>query len=94
MAWIERKKDFIKRPQREKKKVDFPKGDYGDTVIWKPVECPTCGITRLKCMRTDGRLRYHICLECGTRFKSIEKKGKLCRNCQKNPFGQEEIRDF
>lgn len=42
------------------------------SVRWVPIRCPECGGQR---KRTYGRFeteRYHKCLRCSTRFKSVE----------------------
>lgn len=44
-------------------------------VVYSPLRCPVkkCRSTRLKNYGRNGRHRYHRCLICGKRFKSMEK---------------------
>ena len=46
-------------------------------VAFLPVRCPGCGSDRQKTTgaplpRGPGRLRYHVCRDCGLRFRSVE----------------------
>ena len=41
-------------------------------VAWLPIRCPHCKSKHQRNYKTRGRLRYHLCQDCGERFKSLE----------------------
>lgn len=41
-------------------------------VVFRPVRCPACESKNHRIYKTDLPVRYHQCLDCGKRFKSIE----------------------
>ena len=67
-------------PKRERKKAELveeelPVEEDGrvPVVEWTPVVCKKCGERhRIKINKTLGKVRYHICLACGSNFKSVE----------------------
>lgn len=60
--------------------IDFPDDDDRvdpdayPTVPRLPARCPNCGRNRARVtgQSRTGMVRYHRCLSCGTRFKSVE----------------------
>lgn len=75
MAWIERKKDWIK-PERKAapSPAVLPIEDNEPTehgVTWRPVRCPLCNSKKCPVYKSAPPVRYHKC-ECGHDFKSIE----------------------
>ena len=44
-------------------------------VVWQPIRCPRCNERhRIRNYRTQGKLRYHKCLSCEAKFKSLEQR--------------------
>ena len=41
-------------------------------VPFVPFRCPKCGRHKPRTQHVRGRLRTHICLACGARYRSIE----------------------
>lgn len=41
-------------------------------VPFVPYRCPNCDRHRVKTLNSRGRVRQHVCLACGTRYKSYE----------------------
>lgn len=60
--------------------IGFPESDDRDdpdsypTVPRLPARCPECGRNRSRVngQSRTGVVRYHVCLACKTRFKSVE----------------------
>ena len=46
----------------------------GRAVAYQPVQCPDCRSTDVPVQRTVMPVRYHHCRNCGTNFKSVEKR--------------------
>ena len=77
--WI--KKDENKRwlngytpaKKRQKIKETSTEDHSEEAVTYRPIKCPKCGSKKNNCYKTDLPVRYHKCLNCGWRFKSIEK---------------------
>lgn len=41
-------------------------------VPYVPFDCPHCGRNKPRTGRVMGRIRYHQCLACGTRYRSLQ----------------------
>lgn len=39
---------------------------------FRPLRCPACNNDRVPYYSKRGRLRYHLCRDCGARFRSLE----------------------
>jgi len=42
-------------------------------VIWHIIHCPKCGSKNVPVHTTKRPVRYHICSDCGHKFKSVER---------------------
>lgn len=53
---------------------DDDDSDFYPTVPRVPPRCPRCGKNRARCtgQNRSGVTRYHRCLSCGQRFRSME----------------------
>jgi len=58
------------KPVEELEDVEEEKGLA--CVAWIPIRCPHCASKHQNNYKTRGRLRYHLCQDCGERFKSLE----------------------
>jgi hypothetical protein len=76
--WANKTEGWLKR-YRPKKEHDTVKpigrpikrdADYG--VIFIPLKCPKCRSKNIKCHTSNPPIRYHVCKDCGHKFKSIE----------------------
>lgn len=47
-------------------------GEDVRTIIWRVIKCPECGSTKVPVETTRRPIRYHVCSDCGCRFKSVE----------------------
>lgn len=47
-------------------------GDRLPVVPFVPFRCPKCRATKPATYGSTGRLRYHRCKHCGTKFRSLE----------------------
>ena len=43
-----------------------------EIVIYPRLHCPACQSTETRIASTRKPIRYHVCLACGQRFKSVE----------------------
>jgi ribosomal protein S27E len=60
------------QPKRRKKPVKKP-GPEDVFVEYVKVKCPNCKSTKTQVYNTNYLpIRYHKCLKCGFRFKSVE----------------------
>jgi hypothetical protein len=50
----------------------FGEEDMLPLVPFVPFRCPSCGRHKPRTGRVSGRVRYHQCLACGTRYRSLE----------------------
>lgn len=70
---IPRKRRRRPKPKPPDDDLDEPDADDGlACVVWRPIRCPACRSTHQRNYRTNGRVRYHRCQDCETRFKSYE----------------------
>lgn len=75
-----------RRPGSAQKKKLSPEPDGVPCVVWEPVKCPGCGSAN--CRVVDSRaipVRVHVCNDCGSRFRSVE---KAVRQNENAPSGQ------
>lgn len=49
-----------------------PLDDRLPIVAFVPFRCPKCGACKPRTYGQRGRVRYHICSECQTRYRSLE----------------------
>jgi predicted RNA-binding Zn-ribbon protein involved in translation (DUF1610 family) len=47
-------------------------GDRTPLVPFVPFRCPSCGRHKPRTGHVRGRVRYHQCQACGTRYRSLE----------------------
>ena len=72
-AWLKKNEDWLGRPKKPvQKKKEKPKDDNISGIIYVPIRCPFCQSKNNKCYTSRPPIRYHICKDCGMRFKSIE----------------------
>ena len=80
-AW-ERKRDNWLGGYSKKGKENIPElkeetaaDDTECAVFFVPVRCPVkkCRSKNVRCYSSNPPIRYHVCRDCGMRFKSIEK---------------------
>jgi len=71
--------DLGKRPKGRRRKRAVRKGPGKapghKPVIYHVVKCPVCDSAKCPVVRTVRPVRYHKCVDCGHRFKSVEKIG-------------------
>ena len=77
MGWLGDDKNWFlpaqkKIPTKPETAKKEPENEYA--VFYIPIRCPNkkCGSKDIKCYTSSPPTRYHICRECGLRFKSIE----------------------
>lgn len=46
------------------------------SVPYFPVRCPSCSATKPRTRGRRGRVRYHLCQQCGTPFRSLEQSAE------------------
>ncbi len=55
----------------EKKKRNY---EYNtECVVYVLLHCPACDSIKIRCIKKDGNIRYHVCQDCKKKFKSVEK---------------------
>jgi hypothetical protein len=69
--------------------IDFADGaddDQYPTVPRVPPRCPNCKVhhSRVQGQSRSGRIRYHVCYNCGRKFRSIEVEPPSLPPSQKN----------
>lgn len=89
-AWIDRGEDWLRRrKQRNRRgegdpieKAESVADEQGPALMgveFPVLRCPACRSKHVKTRNTLGwqdgmRLRYHVCEDCGERFKSLEEE--------------------
>jgi hypothetical protein len=68
--WLKQHKDWLKEETIVKKTEPIDDGDYGVQFI--PLRCPQCQSKDVRCYVSRPPVRYHVCRECGKKFKSVE----------------------
>lgn len=73
-GWLE---GFPRRERKRRRTRPVELEDEDDEaglvcVAWLPIRCPHCKSKHQRNYKTKGRLRYHLCQDCGQRFKSYE----------------------
>lgn len=75
--WIDRKENWLgdKKSAEPIKKGEETKEPEGYGVEYIPLRCPRCNSKNVRCYATYVPLRYHLCRNCGHKFKSVEVDG-------------------
>lgn len=72
MAWIERNGEWMGH-RRKRPAVHAPEPAQPSRCIeYRPMRCPICQSEHIPYYSKRDRIRYHICKNCGARFKSVE----------------------
>ncbi len=67
--WLKRNKNWIKAEPVKKEVVE---DDCAYGVPFIPIRCPKCNSKEVRCYVSRPPIRYHVCKECGKKFKSVE----------------------
>lgn len=59
--------------------------DQVPVVPFVPFRCPRCGRHKPDTYRVEGRIRYHRCQHCRTRYKSLEVPADQVRDFKSEP---------
>jgi predicted RNA-binding Zn-ribbon protein involved in translation (DUF1610 family) len=72
--WIEKKNNWLKNGNGNLNRQPDEDNTADDTygVAYIPLRCPRCHSKKVRCYAHRLPARYHYCLKCGYRFKSIE----------------------
>jgi len=70
--WVNRYKNWLKEtPEPEREDAVKNEEKYGVPFI--PLRCPECQSKDVRCYVSRPPVRYHVCRECGKKFKSVER---------------------
>ena len=73
--WVDKKNNWLNGYAPKKKRIKVPvedKDHSNEGVVFHPIRCPKCKSKNVRCDKTVLPIRYHICKDCGNRFKSVE----------------------
>lgn len=68
--WLKLHKDWL--PANSSASDNAPVDDDTYGVPFIPIRCPRCNSKDVRCYVTRPPVRYHVCRECGMKFKSVE----------------------
>ena len=72
--WLNRHDNWLKKEKTQEQKDQAPVDDCAYGVTFIPLRCPKCKSKDVRCYVSRPPVRYHICRECGKKFKSIERE--------------------